>query len=531
MGRRQQTPAPRPGVRLLAFLAGMAAFLLYLPSLGSGFVYDAEEQILADGYIHDRSKIVDVLTLKVLGEDVLDENRPMQLLLLMADSICWGKNPFGYHLTTNLLHAANTALVFLLIVALGRAEGRRRGWGPELEGPLKWGALLAALLFAFHPVNAEPIAEVSSREDALATFFILMSLWCAGKFDEAPGRKRLAWAAGCVAAALLGCAAKETGVAIVPLVGLYGLLFRRGAGRAWVGLTVAVGAVAGAFFAARFGLQPKVSHIFLQPPTYLGGSLGMVFEIQPRLWAFLVKNVLWPTGLSADYVPQNVAWLSLPMALVALGILVAIQGVLAWKSRLALFGAAIFWIGLAPVSNFVPLYRPLADRFLYLPMVGVALTVAGVLLMSAGWAALFRCLAGVVGLSLVPLGVLTLQRQVAFSSPLHLWEDTLRKSPASDTAANNLGFALLDLGKYNEALGAFARALQLTQEKKADAWAGAALAFEDSGQPAKADAALGKAIALEPIYGDPDKLLRALMTTPEKAEVFRKIVARRSGAP
>ena len=73
----------------------LGTFLLYAPSLGSGFVYDAETQIQNDGYIHDAGNFYDVVTFRVLGQDVLDGTRPVHLFLLMTDALCWQLRPVG----------------------------------------------------------------------------------------------------------------------------------------------------------------------------------------------------------------------------------------------------------------------------------------------------------------------------------------------------------------------------------------------------------------------------------------------------
>ncbi|MFZ4682072.1 MAG: tetratricopeptide repeat protein [Terrimicrobiaceae bacterium] len=501
-----------PRLTVLALAIGILTFALYLPTLWSGFVYDAEAQIEVDDYIHQPANFFEVVTFRVLSRDVLDYNRPVQLASLMIDSMVWGKNPFGYHLTSNMLHALNAAMVFLLVVKLASAVAADPG------RPVLLAAAIGALFFAFHPVNVEAVAEVSSREDLLATFFVL-----AGLLVATTGRG--VWSGvGAVVAFLLACASKETGIAGPFLLGIYWLIFRRDEpGKRWAVLIGASFLVALAFLSARFYFQPPVSHIFTKPPQYLGGSLAKVFEIQPRLWTFQLTCLFWPFGLAADYVPQNVAWISLPAGLVSLAVLLAVQGLLGWKSRVALFGAAIFWLGLAPVSNFLPMYRPLADRFLYLPIVGVAVSLGGLLLLAVARREIFGPALVVCAIGLMPLAALTWQRQAVFSSPLNLWQDTVAKSPLSDTAASNLGYALLDAGSYEESLNYFYRAVKLTNGGNDNALAGSALAFEKLGRPDKAEAALLEAIAVNPLNASPPKLLEALMTDPERAAVLQQI--------
>src|SRR5208282_1777855 len=86
-------------------LLAVVAFLVYWPSLQSDFVYDARTEILEEGFITSLSNLPAVLSLKVLGMHLMLGSRPGQLLYLMLNAAVWGKQPWGYHLTSNLLHA------------------------------------------------------------------------------------------------------------------------------------------------------------------------------------------------------------------------------------------------------------------------------------------------------------------------------------------------------------------------------------------------------------------------------------------
>jgi len=500
---------------------GVIAFALYLPSLWSGFVYDAQIQIASDSYIHTPSHLADIVTLRAMGQDILDRDRPAHLFFLMVDSLLWGRNAFGYHLTSNLLHALNTGLLFLLLASLLPRDGR------PVASPIQClVAALGALLFAVHPVLVEPVSEVSDREDSLATFFLLGGLLLADGFPSPRRAAALLRGACCVLALFLSAASKETGFAGPLLLGLFWLLYHRKDRRApWIALLAAATVAVGAFAFARFALEPAVSKIFTEKPHWLGGSLGATLLIQPRIWAFLFSNIAWPFHLAADYTPQNLAWITLPWALVALAAVLGVQIFLAVKSRLALLGFAIFWLGLAPVSNFIPIYQPIGDRFLYLPMVGLAAMLCAALALVSGRRML---LANLCAASLATFGflcVVNVHRQAVFSNPLALWTDTVRQSPYSATAQDGLGYALIDAAQYGDALQAFTRAVNL-RSSFADAWAGGAIALEKMGRYADADTALDKAIAIDPRYAHPQELLDAVATDRQTAAGLEDILAR-----
>ncbi len=80
----------------------------------------------------------------------------------MLDCQLFGLNPWGHHLTSVLLHAVNTVLVFLLL--------------RQLTGSDCGGAVLVAALFGLHPLHVESVAWVAERKDVLSTFFGLLAL-------------------------------------------------------------------------------------------------------------------------------------------------------------------------------------------------------------------------------------------------------------------------------------------------------------------------------------------------------------------
>ena len=123
----------------MALLLAVVAFLVYWPSLKSDFVYDARVEIIDEGFITSLSNLPAVLSLKVLGMNLTLGPRPGQILYLMLIAAVCGKEPFGYHLSSNLLHAANVALLFVLLCRLIATEitGLAREW--HFEGSTRDG--------------------------------------------------------------------------------------------------------------------------------------------------------------------------------------------------------------------------------------------------------------------------------------------------------------------------------------------------------------------------------------------------------
>jgi protein O-mannosyl-transferase len=94
---------------------------------------------------------------------------PLTMLSHMLDCQLFGLKPWGHHLTSVLLHAVNTVLVFVLL--------------QRLTGAL-WRSVLVAAVFGLHPLHVESVAWVAERKDVLSTCFALLSLLAYARFVE-----------------------------------------------------------------------------------------------------------------------------------------------------------------------------------------------------------------------------------------------------------------------------------------------------------------------------------------------------------
>lgn len=490
---------------------------VFFPTLSGEFVYDARLQIATGDFIHDPSNWLPVLSFGVLGMDVLDFNRPVHLASLMLDAAIWDRDPFGYHLTSVLLHVVNVVMVWGVMRKLGTASPHT--------------ALLAAVLFAVHPVVTEAVCEPTFREDLLATTFSLGALLLAMRHDPmavgATIRGDRWQAMGVAACCLLAVGSKETGIAAPLLVGIYWWLFRRGeTGRFWLAAIGGGAAVTAAFLMARFLLEPAQSAIFEAKPQYPGGSLAAAMQIQPRILALYAQLALLPVNLCADYGLYSVRHLPLPLALVLLAVVAAAAIWAVRADRRMALAIAMILVPLLPVANLIPIYRAAADRYLYFPMAGVA--VAFGLLLDAPWlkarprlreVATIACMTAVV-----LLGLACIERQKVWANPLALWEDTYRKNPVAYTAASGLGESLREAGRLAEAEKATLKAIRLSDEKRGDAWATLALILEGQGRDAEAKEALAKAIEVDPKLTDPDARVRALAMERTVAEELKRLL-------
>jgi len=576
-GMPSQTVPPEKQRWLLALLLVLIVLAVYLPLLRNGFVYDSEEQVLNDSFIHTPANWPDVLSFRVLGRDVLDFNRPVNLASLMIDSFFWRKDPFGYHLTNLLLHLGVCLLLFFFLcnrveptleggapatpgssvnigkgndfggsLGVSRSYARRRGSSAlqgscsdhPYRGPWKYlWAFFPVLLFGLHPVNLEPVTEVAFREDLLAAFFSLAGLLIVERFEGA-----LPWALVGVFCFFLAAGSKETGMLTPVWLGAWYVLFRGKwgeepsntsldrAGRCnrqfwgWILATTLVSVGILTFF--RFYWAPTNSTIFVGQPHRLGGNFANTLWIQTRIWAFYFRQILFPTALCADYGPYSLRNFDFIPCLLGLLVVLGLQVYLACRSRLFAFGVATFWFFLLPVSNFIPMFRPMADRFLYFPMIGAAVMLAT--LHSRRCVGIARAgLLLLMGTAAVCFGRETLSREGVWHDNLALWKATLEANPGSLTAYNNLTEALVQAGKPEEALRYFQNASPaFIHNFTAESYASWALALEAVGKHEEADAAFKAAVSLDKRYATPNLLVKALTWTRQDADKLQSIANR-----
>lgn len=138
--------------------------------------------------------------------------RPMRELTYIPEYMLFGSHPTGYHIQQLLWHGANGCLLLVLFIALG------------LE-PLY--ALLAAIFFLVHPLQAESVANISHRKELLALFFALLSLLSYVKAVSSSGLRRVILLLFVVIAYVCALLSNQTAITLPLLLVLYDYLYLR----------------------------------------------------------------------------------------------------------------------------------------------------------------------------------------------------------------------------------------------------------------------------------------------------------------
>lgn len=372
---------------------------------------------------------------------------PLTWVTHLAAFDLFGLDPRGHHLVNVLLHAANAALLFALL--------------RSLTGRL-WPSALAAALFAVHPLRAEAVAWVSARKDVLSGLCWLLALGAWTRHARSPSASRYLAALALFA---LGLAAKPV-VVTLPLALLILDAWPLGRHRAVSWTRLALEKVPFLVLAAASALvtwRVQAAAGALDPLA--GLSLADRAANALAGYAVYLRHAFWPEGLAVLY-PHAGAAADLRGPLAGLVLLLAVTALaFRWRRRWPWLAAGWSWylVVLLPMIGIVQVgVQASADRYTYLPLIGIGLVVswgaAGVAARSA------RVRSAVVAVALAAVAALSCAARVQTAT----WRDdvALFGRAVAVTRGNwlahlNLGAALGARGEHERALEQFRAALRI----------------------------------------------------------------------
>lgn len=444
-----------------ALIVGVTA-LAYAASLGGEWISDDVQVIAREPLLRSLAPA----NLRAIFTSFDGPNYgPLKVLSLAVDYRLWGSAPPGYHLTNLALHAANALAIYWLLLRLGESTSL---------------ALVVSLLWALHPAQVESVAWVSERKNVLSTFFFLLAFHVYLGLSERPRPRGYAFLLVLFVCALL---AKINTVVLPAIIALYEVAVRSR-------LRARDLALAGALLVV--GVGPAAVNLIGNPVIgahYHGGSLAVTMKTSSTVVPRYLGLIVWPTGTSWYHaVTLHDSWLD-PMVLLGVATVVVIVAAvlaLALRRRSEAFWVAWFLVTLSPMLNLVPFPALMADRYLYIPILGP------LVLLARGGQALgdglrIRWVAPVLaGLGALVCFGLTVARVPVFHDELRLWEDwavhtpyltadrplrrpadpekirflrdALAHDPERAVLHNNLGALFFEAGRLPEAVAELERA-------------------------------------------------------------------------
>jgi tetratricopeptide (TPR) repeat protein len=422
--------------------------VVYARSLTNAAVWDDKPLVVDNPYLGSWSGLAklfssDLWTASAQGEPS-SFYRPMTMATYWLNSIVGGRSAASFRLGNILLHAGNAVMLTVLVRAM-----RAAGWRL---------AAVVALAWSLAPICSEPVVWISGRFDPLLVSFALVALLGA--------RWKSRWALPLTMLAI-GCGifSKETFIGWLPLVFLDDGLFRgfrasdaAEARQRWIKYAGIV-TFAAAYFVARGALGLPSTAVAIQT------GLLSVFQSYFFLLATFVRELVLPTTLDPyrPYAPLATTWLVVTVLLLVPTCAAVIR--IYWthrentRAKTALFGTVWFFLTAAPSALVGPNLDMIGDRYAYLPLVGLAFTVAAAI----GWAiarldapvrraARARIpVAVVVGGVLATEALLTWRRSRDWRDDIALARSSLASSPGNPYALSTLGTMAAQRGDLDEA--------------------------------------------------------------------------------
>ena len=374
---------------------------------------------------------------------------PLTWLSLMTVSEVFGITPGPQHLLNILLHLANA---LLLLYVLARATGAF------------WRSALVATLFAIHPLHVESVAWISERKDVLSTLFWLLTTWAYLRYTDLRNAARYALVLVLFALGLMAKPMLVTLPAVLLLLDYWPLeRFNWNAREARRLIIEKI---------PLFALAAISSTI-----TFIAQQAeGAVVRLDAYSWYTRIANALisYAAYLTKTIAPWNLGILyvhrgeqtSTLLALGALILLAALTILILWRLRAHRYATVgwLWYLGtLVPVIGLIQVgEQAMADRYTYVPLIGVFIIVAWSLGLAAQKnAALARPLQVAAGIAVALYTILGYLQVGYWRDDLTLFNHAVQVAPDSHRAHTLLGRATLDAGNPRDSLPHFDTAIEL----------------------------------------------------------------------
>ncbi len=411
----------------------LAILLAYLPVRSFDFVnFDDPDYVSANAHVRQGITPAGIAWAFTSTESA--NWFPLTRLSQMLDVEWFGLDAGMHHAMNVLLHAIAALLLFAFLYRATAA---------------KWASALVAFVFALHPLHVESVAWIAERKDVLSALFWFLTLWTYVRYVEKPAAGRYAILLVSFCLGLMSKPMIVTLPFVLLLVDIWPLRRPRT-------LTL---------------LREKVPFFALSAAsatiTYLAQAASGAVEALSAPFVLRVENALvscliyiwktiWPTDLAVFYpYPSAIpVWQAIAAAVVLIAI--SVLTVRAIKARPYLAVGWFWYLGtLVPVIGLVQVgAQARADRYTYLPMVGLSIMIAwGLKDVVRRWPRTKNAIAGFAAAACALLTVLTSLQVRVWRDSESLFQHALNSTENNDIAEHNLGAFLMNIpGRSPEAV-------------------------------------------------------------------------------
>jgi Tfp pilus assembly protein PilF len=386
--------------------------------------------------------------------------QPLSMVSLMLDCAMGGKindlptfNFTIFHAVNLILHIMNTILIMTILFLLFDNI---------------WAAMVISLLFGIHPMTVEPITWISERKTLLAAFFALGSLAFYITYSKR-SQKKFYWAS--LTSYVLALLSKPT-TTTLPLVFLL-LDYCAPAGARplqrlkWKTLIEKIPFVGIGFVS---GVITYISQSNTAKTTVY--SIHQFVLIFCHNIMFYLSKIFWPINVSSFYPFPKPFDLSQPIVLTGvivtcvLTILILVS--LRW-TKAFFTGGLFFVITIIPTMSVIGFNNVIAaDKYAYLPLAGLVLTLGWLITRVGGQASRFFKLMPVKIGAVILILLLSIPEIILTHNYLNYWQDSetlikyfVKQAPQNSFLQNQCGLILADKAKYDEAVVHYKKAINL----------------------------------------------------------------------
>lgn len=501
-------------ITLLLAIIGLA---VYFNTLNNSFVWDDRFTIEDNDLIRDIRHIPKIFITDLFHshaeKNAIEHSnyyRPIQTLSFLIDYHIWRLNPFGFHLSSLLLHTANGILVYIAIFLICKSRII---------------SLFTSILFLVHPVQTGAVAYLTGRSDVLACFFILISCisyiiyrsYPTPDYSATDEKKNINSLANLIAdrksvfyffsitAFLCALLSKELAVIFPLILIFYDLtyysqrelnpekykpvpIFNRYypyfiIDFIYIGLRLSL-----------FNFTPN-KDLFQNTTSIYNNLLTMSRTLMEYMWL-----LMYPANLHMERevpIATSVFKTDVMLSLAGLAVLLFLTFILYRRSRTTFFGIIWFIMFLIPFSNIIPINALMAEHWLYTPSIGFFLVISIILLkltrirINFGFVlALFACLS-------IFYSYKTVVRNRDWRDDFSIYFATLKSTPKKWKIYYNIGTAYYSKGLLQEAERFYRLAIDNGMEKS-EVYTNIAIVYMQLGYFEKAEENFKKALSLKP---------------------------------
>lgn len=429
----------------------ITACLTYVNILPNKLFFDDEELIYRNTYVADLKYFPQYFTENMVAGAGKTSNmyRPVLLTSFAIDHLLWGNNPLGYHLTSIILHAANSILVYILLLLL---------FGSHIT------AFPAALLFVLHPLQSEAVIYASGRTDPLYSFFFLLSVISFIRYLTKNNGSRVLYFLS-LTFYLLSLLSKETAFMLpflLIIVSVHLKNINKTGFRKLLLLLMPYIVVNTVYFILRLTLLnfSNTLNFYMQQNMYSQHLSVRLLTFAGVFWEYLYLYI-FPKNLiiarNAEIITTVFHW-----KVIGFLLLIAVPGFIIYKifpkGKTVLFAYFWFFILILPVSGIIPINNIVAEHYLYLPSLSffalAGLAINAILDKEKNGNVRIPVIVAFTILLMLLAGR-TFRRTFDFRDAITFYTVSLKQTPGHVPMMHNLAMAYGEKGDYQEAINLY----------------------------------------------------------------------------